>query len=157
MVKEKSRLVVIDASVTHSAGETNHPASSSSRKALSGILEACHHVVVTEAWQKEWRGHRSRFARKWYGSMLARRKVQYRKGRDLHCPDLDALGLKQGEKAALGKDVHLVEAACAADGIIITLDSTTISLWSKWGKHFKPPRAVRWINPLDHRASWARL
>ncbi len=59
-----SRLLVVDASVARSAGETENPVSSCCRNALFAILTICHHVVMTEAIQSEWNRHMSRFMRK---------------------------------------------------------------------------------------------
>ena len=47
--RRKRRLVVVDASVVGSAGETDHPVSSSCRSCLEEIRLICHRVVLTAA------------------------------------------------------------------------------------------------------------
>lgn len=60
MKRSVSRLLVIYASVTRSAGETEHPVSRSCREALLDILDICHHMIVTPDLQSEWKKHWNR-------------------------------------------------------------------------------------------------
>jgi hypothetical protein len=111
------------------------------------ILEICHHVVITDEMIDEWRRHPSRFMRKWRLNMAGRHKPLQSIG---HV----SLGLKLGrfsqkDRAAIEKDLHLLEVAKAADGIIITRDA---SLWRALGstpEGQKLRRTFKWFNPLD--------
>lgn len=148
MKGKQSRLLVVDASVAHSAGETEHPVSSACRKTLDGILRICHRVIMTEAIRLEWKKHQSRFTRIWYRSMIARKKVQWTVGTRLE-PAEEALNLlSAAEQEGLRKDLCLIEAACDGDGIVVTRDDGIVKIWQKCQDRFGLGRSIRWINPL---------
>jgi hypothetical protein len=147
MKAKRSRLLVVDACVARSAGETEHPMSSCCRNALLSILSICHHIIITRAIQDEWNRHASRFTRKWLRSMTARRKVE-RHATVLSCHASRSLEqLSSGEQQALQKDLCLVEAACEGDGIILTRDDEIVTIWEKCKDQFDLPKTIRWINP----------
>ncbi|MBI1289615.1 hypothetical protein GC173_00030 [bacterium] len=140
-----SRLVVVDASVLRSAGESSEGVSASCREYLKGILQICHKVVVTEELTTERLKHHSRFSRKWFGWMTARRKQKdVKPNADLHLA-LD----KFSEKAriAIEKDLLLIQAACAADKIIVTEDTQLMSYLSEHKSGERWLREIRWIVP----------
>lgn len=143
-----SRLLVIDASVARSAGETEHPVSCSCRNALLSIREICHRVIMTQPIQDEWDHHRSRFTQKWFRSMVARKKIQRSLGTRIDITDRILGGLSVNEQENLRKDLCLIEAACGGDGIIVTRDDTIIAIWQKCQERFGLPKAIRWINPV---------
>lgn len=145
---KRSRLLVVDASVAQSAGETEHPVSSCCRNALLAILTICHRLVVTEAIQDEWNHHMSRFTRKWFRSMVAKKKVHRCEGAQLRGVDEAYEGLSTGEQDELRKDLCLVEAACAGDGIIVTRDEVIRGIWGRCHARFGLPKPITWINPL---------
>jgi hypothetical protein len=149
MKAKHSRLIVVDASVARAAGESEHPVSSSCRRILIAIREICHRVVMTEALQDEWGRHEGSFAVRWRASMCAKKKTP-RTCAELQLSRLDEVceHLSPGEQAALRKDIHLIEAACAADGIIITHDREIMAIWEKCSDQFKLPKAIRWIDPV---------
>jgi hypothetical protein len=145
-----SRLIVVDASVAHSAGETEHPVSSSCRNVLLDILSICHRIVMTDAIQEEWYRHQSRFTRKWLVSMYARRKPPHKcDSTQLACLDEACKGLTASEQDALRKDIRLIEAACAGDGIIITRDEAIVAIWEKCKNHFRLAKTIQWIHPAE--------
>jgi hypothetical protein len=144
----RSRLLVVDASVAQSAGETEHPVSSCCRDSLFAILTICHRVVITEAIQDEWNRHMSRFTRKWLTSMWARKKVHPCEGVPLSHVDEACDGLSAAEQDGLRKDLCLVEAACAADGIIVTRDEVIQAIWDKCHDRLGVPKPITWINPI---------
>jgi hypothetical protein len=143
-----SRLLVVDACVARSAGGTEHPQSSCCRDALLAILTICHRVVMTEAVQDQWNDHRSRFARKWLTSMWARKKVHRCEGVQLGHVDRACDGLSATEQDRLREDLLLIEAACAADGIIVTRDNVIQAIWRKCYDRLGLPKPVRWIDPV---------
>jgi len=147
--QKRSKLLVVDASVAHSAGETEHPMSSSCRDALLAIRKICHRVVMTEAIRDEWNRHMSRFTRKWLVSMVARKKAPEREVEHLdHFLDRVCKHLAADEQDGLRKDLCLIEAACEGDGIIITRDHAIMDIWAKCQNRFGLPKPIRWINPV---------
>ncbi|OHB68183.1 MAG: hypothetical protein A2Y77_13585 [Planctomycetes bacterium RBG_13_62_9] len=148
MKAKDSRLLVVDASVARSAGETEHPVSSACRDALERILKVCHRVIMTEAIRLEWNKHQSRFTRIWYRSMVARRKIRRAVGTPIN-PAPEAIeALSAGERENLRKDLCLIEAACDGDGIILTRDDVIVAIWQKCQDGFRLPKPIRWINPV---------
>ncbi len=144
----RSRLLVVDASVAQSAGETKHPVSSCCRDSLFAILTICHRVAITEAIQDEWNYHMSRFTRKWLRSMVARKKVHRCEGIPLSHVDEACEGLSVTEQNGLRKDLCLVEAALAGDGIVVTRDDVIQAIWHKCHDRFGLAKPIQWINPL---------
>src|SRR4030042_242155 len=136
MKAKRSVLLVVDACVAQSAGETEHPVSCCCRNALLSILGVCHRVVMTEAIQDEWNHHMSRFTRKWFRSMVARKKIHRSEGMRLSHLDEVCEGLPTNEQDGLRKDVCLIEAACAADGIVVTRDDVIVGIWQKCQDRF---------------------
>jgi hypothetical protein len=145
---KRSRLLVVDASVARSAGETENPVSSCCRDSLLGILTICHRIVMTEAIQSEWNRHMSRFARRWLTSMWARKKVHRCNAVRLSHVDEACAGLSVAEQDGLRKDLLLLEAACAADGIIVTRDDAIQAIWHKCRDRLAAPKPITWINPV---------
>jgi hypothetical protein len=141
-----SRLLVIDASVARSAGETEHPVSSACRECLQAVLTICHRVVITEPIKSEWDRHMSRFTRKWRLSMAARRKWN----RDLEPAEI-TLNIGAFPKKAqeeIEKDRHLLEAAVAADRVILTLDDSLRSALNQTQEGSKFFKSIKWLNPV---------
>ncbi|MCU0914897.1 MAG: hypothetical protein MUC88_10075 [Planctomycetes bacterium] len=145
---KRSRLLVVDASVAHSAGQTEHPISSCCRDALLAVLRICHRIVMTEAIQNEWNHHMSRFTRKWFRSMVAKKKVYRCAGVPLGQVDKACDGLSAPEQNSLREDLLLVEAACEGDGIVITRDDAIQAIWRKCQDRLHPPKPIRWVNPV---------
>lgn len=145
---QRSRLLVVDASVGQSAGETEHPVSSCCRNALVSIRDICHRIVMTEAIREEWHNHASGFARKWLVSMYAKKKVRRCEGTPLDHVDEACNGLSASEQGELRKDLCLVEAACAGDGIVVTRDDLIQVIWHKCHDRLGVPKPIQWINPV---------
>jgi hypothetical protein len=147
MKAKYSRLLVIDASVARSAGETEHPVSSSCRDALDRILKICHRVAMTEAIREEWDRHWSRFTRIWYMSMVARKKVQWLTASQINPTEKVLKVLSASEQESLREDLLLIEAACDGDGIVVTRDDAIIAIWQKCQDRFGLAKPITWINP----------
>lgn len=142
-----TRLLVVDASVVRSAGETEHPMSSSCRNCLEAIRRICHRVAVTPAIREEWNKHMSRFSRKWRRSMAARRKpLQTVTSADIV---LDSAGLCEEDQKVIEKDRCLLEAAFSADHVIVTRDDALRSALAKTPQGTQILAAITWINPVS--------
>lgn len=149
---KKSRLLVVDASVVRAAGSIDavHPDAMHCRDILQTILEVCHRVHVTTELREEWKSHASRFARLWLRSMYSRKKVV-----DAAAVGATSLGaevagaayLSDAEKEALFKDRHLVEAASAADKVVLSLDGRTGAILRKIAEHYGGLTDHLWIDP----------
>ena len=144
----RSRVLVIDASVTQSAGETDHPVSKACREFLNDVLTICHHAAVTPELHAEWKHHRSRFSLGWRSAMAARRKLD----RIVPAPNaelrayIDRRITNPDDRAAIEKDLHLVEAALIADKVIVSRDDKARGLFS-----LPMLQTLTWINPTRER------
>src|SRR5262249_58412816 len=76
MAKIRPRCLVIDASISHAAGDRGTGLSQLCTKALNAVAEAKHRLVMSAALLDEWKRHQTRFARAWLRSMYARRLVE---------------------------------------------------------------------------------
>ena len=125
MAKVPSRVLVIDASIARAAGDTsNHPTSRNCCEFLRAVLGVCHRIALTDSLREEWNKHRSRFARTWRVSMMARRKVELVEVA-AHLSLKKRIMRAQLDKpieAIIEKDRHLIEAALATDKRVASLD-----------------------------------
>jgi hypothetical protein len=146
--ERRSKLLVVDASVAHSAGEAENPMSSCCRDALLAILTICHRIIMTEAIQEEWHRHTRAFSRKWLVSMYARKKVHRCEAVQLSHVDEACEGLSAAEQNGLRRDLCLVEAACVGDGIVVTRDDAIQGIWHKCHDRFGLAKPIAWVNPV---------
>jgi hypothetical protein len=148
--KVTSRVIVIDASIARSAGPENatHPTSKSCRDFLLSVLEVCHRAAFSKELKAEWRKHQSSFARQWMTSMFARKKIERieSKSDDKLRALIQEIDVESVREAML-KDVHLVEAANASDGIVASLDETVRTLLRTHAISIASIRATCWVNP----------
>lgn len=151
MVAKISRRLVIDASVAQSSGgeDATFPTSKHCRDFLKAVLSICHRIVLTPEIQAEWHKHQSNFARKWLVSMFARKKVE-QAGSVMNQNLRDRIDAAAAEnektRAAMLKDVHLLEAALATDETIIALDEIVRELFAKASMSVGEIRNVVWVN-----------
>jgi hypothetical protein len=142
MPRKGVRRLVVDASV---AGEP----SKKCRAFLEAILEICHSIIMTQEIAEEWKNHAIRSARKWRVRMEARKKVQRIRNIE-NCELRDKIKIratKEKEREAMLKDVILIEAALASDTIVISLDETVRSVFSKASRTIGELRNIVWVNP----------
>ena len=150
MRDKNSKRLVIDADVAQGAGGKNatHPRSKHCRDFLNTVLSLRHRVVMTEKISNEWKGHQSRFARRWRVSMDARKKVD-------RIDSLEDNTLRDkivtttsdaDEIAVMQKDFHLLEAALVTDQTIISLDQTVRELFAQASKRVGEIRHLIWVN-----------
>jgi hypothetical protein len=104
---------------------------------------------MTPPIREEWDEHQSRFAQKWRSSMVARRKVVW--GEEAPRADLReqviAATPEERDQEEFVKDFHLVEAALAADSIIVSLDEAVRSLLAAASRSVGELRPLLWANP----------
>ena len=155
MSKKLSKALVVDADVLQSAGESEHPVSSACREFLKSVMRICHRIVVTRELSDEWRRHLSRFSRPWLLEMYKRDKrvsCEPRRDEGLRTRILDAV---EGEtdKAAVEKDMHLIEAAMANENRVVSLDSTVRDILRVAAGSIRELRPLVWVNPADESES----
>jgi len=143
---KQGRLLVVDASVARSAGESENLVSSSCRECLEAIRLICHRVAMTPDIQEEWDRHMSRFTRKWRRSMAARRKAIRRVDPASIPLNLDAYSASA--KSAIEKDLHLLQAALAADRVIVTRDDSLRAALDGRPDGVALAGTIKWINPI---------
>lgn len=115
MTKFKIRLIVIDADIARSSGETEHPVSQCSRQCLEQIQKSSLIVAMCLELQAEWRKHKSRYASLWYTTMVKRGRTRTI---SLTHPLLnwdDVTIISQEQKPIAQKDEHLVRLALSVN------------------------------------------
>jgi hypothetical protein len=145
--------LVIDASIARSCGDANatYPTSIRCRDFLIETQASQHRIVLTPDIKAEWDKHRSRFARQWLGSMIARKQFTRISNLPID-PELwdpiEKLAKDDGERAAMTKDILLLEAALATDRAITSLDEKTArKFFTLAAKTIPKLRPIVWVNP----------
>lgn len=159
MTGKMSRKIVIDASIGRSAGESEDPTSRSCREFLEAVLNICHRMVLTPDIQREWDAHRSGFALRWQGAMESRGKIaRIGELRDLR-GEIESAARKPSDRKAMLKDVHLIAAAMAADGVIASRDARARKLFAGIEAEVKGLGKIAWqhVDAADGGAmQWLR-
>jgi predicted nuclease of predicted toxin-antitoxin system len=100
--------------------------------------------------REEWRRYAHRYARKWFDSMSAQRKAPMREPTE--SAELRAAfrksRLTKGLRETVAKDLHLLETALAADGIIVTKDRNLRRAMENDTRLAKIAARIRWFNPV---------
>ena len=143
-VRSPKRLVV-DADVVCAMGgpEALDATSAACRDALAAVYSICHHVVRTDTIREEWRRWRSSYAYTWSNRMLGAKKlpdIEVEEQGDLRAKVL-ATAASQSEADAISKDLQLIEAALATDGIVVSRDREARRLFA---------RAARTVGEIKH-------
>jgi hypothetical protein len=168
---KSSRRFVVDASIARAAGDADATdlKSTQCRDTLTSVLIVCHRMVLTPAVGAEWKKHRSKFARRWQKIMESRRKILYwddtpleqlrdqlreqTKNEKQHDPHLKLPHLIEAavekQLAIIFKDIHLVEAALAADSIVLSLDDVVRELLRTAAVSIGELRPIQWANPAN--------
>ena len=150
-MKEPSKRLVIDASLARAAGplEAPHPLARQCRQFLESVLTVCHRIVWTPEIKAEWDKHQSSHARRWLVAMRSRRKVvsiEVAADQEL-CDGLKrAAGSERASRDML-KDSHLLEAALAADQIVVSLDDRVQADFVAAAEGLKEVQPIVWENP----------
>ncbi len=151
MATQSSRRLVIDASVARASGgpDAVSPTSKNCSDFLQAVLDICHQVVLTTEILEEWHKHKSKFASRWVASMFARKKARLigsAENQNLR-DKISRAAQSEKARAAMLKDVHLLEAALATDEIVVALDEIVRGLFTEAAISVGEIRNVVWINP----------
>jgi hypothetical protein len=143
--------LVLDADVVSSATDRKglDPVPERCAAVLEHILDVCHRVVLAGDITEEWHDHQSWYFRTWLSQMFARRKHErptVEPDEGLRAKILATAGAEQ-EEEALTKDLRLIEAALAADGIIVSRDDAARRLFVRASRRVGEIRRLVWVNP----------
>jgi hypothetical protein len=149
MAKISPRRLVIDASISHAAGDRAAGPSRLCTAALNAVAEVQHRLVMSATLLEEWKRHQTHFARGWLRSMYAQRLVER-----LDVAEDEALRARI-ERAApevrvaaiMLKDMHLIEAAQASDERILSLDDRARHHFRQAVGAVRELRGLCWVNP----------
>lgn len=146
-----SRRLVIDASIARAAGgtEATYPTSKHCRDFLKATLTICHRMVMTPEIEDEWKAHQSKFASKWRRYMEGKKKI-YRPTNTVNerlRAKLARIPVSSTTKAAMLKDIHLIEAALATDEIVISLDEKVRNFFKASAATLGESKTAVWLNP----------
>jgi hypothetical protein len=162
MARARPRRLVIDACIAQAAGdiEATHPTSRNCRDFLRGVDETGHHLLMTPAIWEEWEKPRagpgspkrlSKYASAFRNKMFASRRLIRQ--------DVPANPAFRGRlaKAAgpgmfakvLEKDCHLIEAALAADRIVVSIEVSCREQFRAVAHAVKELPRVGWVDPVE--------
>ena len=156
----RSTALVIDASILRSAGETEHPTASACRDFLERIAEGGFGVISSPELKAERDRHESRYASRWFSSMVAAKRMVYvsdptdpilRAHLD-ECADQCADNADQETNLtkALAKDACLIEASNACDKApVSSLDDRMREHLRNCAPWVPEIRGVVWVNPTN--------
>lgn len=172
MAKKVSRRLVIDASVARSATMSQDKTSTACREFLQEVLTVCHRVILTREINQEWQYAalqvhskadevRSRFLVGWMFAMGRKGKLlRPPVAQDTSLRDrINHMGLPEQHRQAISEDLHLLEAAMAFDGVVISRDDTVERLLRGITRNCREIRKVVWCNPVragNEALEWLR-
>ena len=168
MPSSSSRLLIVDANVARSCGESGHPRAKACREVLRTILRVCHRVALNSELKDEleqFRIQRQQYFQTWRTAMQSRGKIE------MLGPTEDAVLRQQIRRTRIPlknpqskinrmiKDLHLIEAALASDGIVLSLDETARKDFNETARSVESLRRIVWVNPEQapqEAISWLR-
>lgn len=172
MARKISRRLVIDASVARSATMSQDSTSTACREFLQEVLTVCHRVILTREIEREWQyvalqirsradEVRSRFLVGWMFAMGRKGKLlRPHVASEAALRDkINHLGIAEQTRQTISEDLHLIEAALAADHIVISRDDEVHSLLRSITRSCPEISKVIWCNPVLRRvdcAEWLR-
>lgn len=130
-----NQLLVVDACVLRSAGDTPHPHSVHCAQLLDAILDSGQGVATCAELTAEWDRHACDYAQQWRLAMQAHGQlvpIDIAPGRQRLTVQINALpGLSPTHRAALSKDAHLLVAALETGRMLLTGDTRLKKLAAK--------------------------
>jgi hypothetical protein len=147
MATKNPKALVIDASVLRASGDKGlRP--SRCQKFLDEVHVQEHQVVVTPAIEKEWNDHPAPFAMTWRVAMKSKRLTLRRPDQEWPAlRDAVAAAAPEDGRQLMTKDLLLVEAAAAADQIIISHDTRAGGKFALLSQTFADLRPFVWMVP----------
>ncbi|MGO9270745.1 MAG: hypothetical protein ACLQOO_10925 [Terriglobia bacterium] len=117
---------------------------------LREVLTICYRFVATDEIDREWKNHATSLARQWQASMVARRKrVPFKAFPDASLrAAISRIARTDGDREAMLKDTHLIEAALQARSPIVSTDDTARDLFRGVAPRIPRLKNVVWVNPV---------
>src|SRR5262249_21736999 len=115
------------------------------------VLDICHRVILSDSAHNEWKTHASKFARSWWVSMLARRKVERVEDSvddEVRRP-LERSNLTDKQRAASEKDLHLIEDALRTHRIVVGIDLRLTEYVERAGERTRKLRTIHFVDPRE--------
>jgi hypothetical protein len=107
-------------------------------------MRICHRMVLTEEIAREWDAHGSGFALLWRSAMESKGKVY----RVAELPDLEdkinAVAASAGDLKEMVKDLHMIAAAMAVDGVVASRDAKARDLFVGIAAEVKGLGKIAW-------------
>lgn len=159
-MKPISCVIVVDASVAHAAGRSEHPTSRHCRSFLNAIHDNSSCLCAfSPNLNEEWKRHASRLSVTWLTRMYARKRVVTVTD-GLNKPLKKALNqcaqriagpnqddLEQKVAAALSKDIHLIDVATSTGKRVASLDDEVRRYLHICADKTAAVKAIVWVNP----------
>jgi len=144
-------MLVIDADIAHSAGESDHPVSGNCRNFLEAVRENGHKLIMTKEIRDEWNRHQSNYSTRWRALMVSRKQVNMiRIGKNEKTEsDLPNWGLTDKQERIALKDCHLIDAALKSGKIVASGDNTARDVFSVASENKTMLKSLIWVNPKD--------
>jgi len=114
------------------------------------MREYHHFIVITDAILNEWHRRRSRFSSTWLTSMFARKQVCRLRTSPIDLSlAIGAARFTDHERGECEKDLHLIDAAIAADRRIASLDEAARNLFRRLAQvaDGRQIASIVWVNP----------
>lgn len=152
--KKDPKCLVIDTDVARATGKDTSQSniSKSCRDFMHTMLEETQHkVVLTRDIQTEWNKHQSRATLVWRRTMIAQKRIcliEISADEDL-CRQIEECAPSENKCKAMLKDVHLVEAACQADKIVISMDEVVRGCFRDLSHQAHQLKQIVWVNPCQ--------
>jgi len=148
------RRLVIDSDVMRAAGRegTISPVARECRLFLEAVLSICHGMALSGELYEEWRRHLSAYAREWRISMVGRKKLAYvgDVSRQEFRHAISSAAATERQRRVMLKDDLLIEAAIAADRIVISCDNEARDLFGSAVNRIPNLCDIAWVNPTEH-------
>ena len=157
--------IVVDTSIARSASDSPAALASRCHACLEALSGAGHLLVMSqplwEEWLRiedtrptgDWQYYVSRYAHAWYTNMVSRRRfiwVHPRQSEEFRSRILAAVSTTRQEEAH--KDLHLVEAALAADKRVLSSDHRARTDFDGAATSVSELRSILWVDALRDRA-----
>lgn len=147
-----SKRLVIDTDITSAAGDerSKDMEAKTCHDLLEKVRDTEHYFVITTDIWREWKQHRSNFAHDWLQTMYARKLVV--KLGDVRNPllrDKILKSIKPKDHDAAEKDIHLLEAAIAADRLLISKNRKDMERFIAITDRVGEIQMIVWVNPMN--------
>mgnify|MGYP000057645215 CR=1 FL=1 len=147
---KRSNGIVVDADVARaSADPSESQRALACARAMRAILDRGALCVAFDGQlQREWNEHQGRFARKWLGSMYARRRVRVHDALPPWATLRSVIAaLSERPRGAAEKDLHLVELARHDGWKLVSLDDTARRIFAQACDGCTELAQLAWANP----------